>query len=159
RAFSEAERQLDRVGDAPARAFFHDDAIDHHIEIVRAVAVENDVVAEIDALAVDAHAHEAFTPQPIDLDLELAAARAAYRSQDRGARTFAAREDAIDDLLRRLRLDALAAVRAVRGADARAEEPQVSADLGDRAHRGARILGELPLLDGDRGAQALDGFD
>ena len=76
------------------------------------------------------------------------------RARAMGARTLRRapspqREDAVDDLLHRLRLDALAAVRAVRHADAREEEAQVVGDLGDGADGRARALGERALLDGD----------
>ena len=49
-------------------------------------------------------------------------------------------EDAVDDLVGRLALDLAAADRAVRDADARVEQPQVVVDLGDGAHRRARVL-------------------
>ena len=68
----------------------------------------------------------------------------------REARAFSELEDAVDDLLHGLRLDALAAVRAVGHADAREEQAQVVGDLGDGADGRARALGERALLDGDR---------
>ena len=68
-------------------------------------------------------------------------------------------EDAIDDLLHRLRLDALAALGAVRDADAREQQPQVVGDLGDGADGRARALRERALLDGDRRREPLDAVD
>src|SRR6185436_3545256 len=111
-------------------------------------AVEDDLVAEVHDLAVDPRADEPLPPQPLDLELELALAGAGDRGEHRDAGAVAHAEDAIDDLLHRLRLDALAAVRAVRRADAREQEAEVVGDLGDGADRRARALGEGALLDG-----------
>jgi hypothetical protein len=47
----------------------------------------------------------------------------------------------------------------MRRADAGEEEPQVIGDLCDRAHGGARALGQGALLDGDRRREALDRVD
>ena len=87
-----------------------------------------------------------------------------FRARAMGARTrepraLGEREHAVDDLLHRLRFDALAAARAVGDADARVEQAQVVGDLGDRADGGAGRLRERPLLDGDGGAEALDALD
>jgi hypothetical protein len=155
-AFAELERQLDRVGEAALHALLHDDAVDDDVEVVDLGAVEDDLVAEVDDLAVDPGADEAFPAQALDLELELAAAGAGDRREDRRARAVAGGEDPVDDLLHRLGLDPLAAAGAVRRTDAGEEEPQVVGDLGDRAHRGARALGQGALLDGDRRREALD---
>ena len=135
------------------------EAVDDDVEVVSLGAVELDLVAEVDDGAVDARAHEALAPQPLELELELALARARDGREEREARALGEREHAVDDLLHRLRLDALAAARAVRNADARVEQAQVVGDLGDRADGGARRLRERALLDGDGRAQALDALD
>ena len=51
------------------------------------------------------------------------------------------------------------AVRAVRDADARVEQPQVVVDLGDRADGRARVARRRLLVDRDRRRQALDEVD
>jgi hypothetical protein len=66
-------------------------------------------------------------------------------------------EDLVDHLLRRLLADLLAALRAVLHADGGVEHAQVVVDLGDRAHRRARVVGGGLLLDGDGGRQPADG--
>ena len=102
-------------------------------------AVELDLVAEVDDRAVDARADEALAAQALELELELALAGARDGREHARARVPSGeREDAVDDLLHRLRLDALAAARAVGDADAREEQAQVVGDLGDGADGGAR---------------------
>src|SRR3712207_5894188 len=67
--------------------------------------------------------------------------------------------DPVDDLLRRLPGDRLAAGRAVRPAGARVEEPEVVVDLGDRADGRPRVLRGRLLVDGDRRREPLDEVD
>ncbi len=158
-ALAELERELHRVREAALHALLHDDAIDDDVEIVGARAIEEDLVAEVHHLAVDARADEALAAEALQIELELAAAGARDGGQDGDAAALAEAEDAIDDLLDRLRLDALAAVGAVGRADPREEEAQVVGDFGDGADGGARALGEGALLDRDRRREALDGVD
>ena len=68
-------------------------------------------------------------------------------------------EHAVDDLLRGLAGDQPPAVRAVRHADARVQQPQVVVDLGDRADGRARVARRRLLVDRDRRRQALDEVD
>src|SRR6202035_1938393 len=49
--------------------------------------------------------------------------------------------------------------RAAWRAGTRIQQAQVIVNFGDRAHRGARVVGGRFLLDRDRGRQALDGVD
>ena len=74
---------------------------------------------------------------------------------------FAGREseDALDDLLGGLAGDGAAAVGAVRRADGGVEQAEVVVDLGDGADGGARAAAGGLLLDGDGGAEAVDGVD
>jgi len=121
--------------------------------------IELDLVSEVDDRAVDARADEAFPAQTFELEAELALSRPRDRREQGQPRALRHRENPVDDLLDRLRLDALSAVRAVGNPHARIEQAQVVGDLGDRAHRGSRRLREGPLLDGDGRAEALDAFD
>ena len=69
------------------------------------------------------------------------------------------RQHLIDDLLRRLAGDPLAADRAVRGARAGVQQPQVVVDLGDRADRRPRVAVGRFLVDGHRRGKTLDEVD
>ena len=68
-------------------------------------------------------------------------------------------EDAVDDLLRRLALQAGAVVRAVLHADAGVQQAQVVVDLGDGADGGARVAAGALLIDGDGRRETLDDVD
>ena len=60
----------------PFQAVLQDDAVDDDVEIVRPRAIEDDLVAEVDHLTVDARADEPFAPESIEFELELPLARA-----------------------------------------------------------------------------------
>src|SRR5581483_607096 len=133
------------------------DAIDDDVEIVGARTIELDLVAEVDDGPVDADANEAIASQAFELELELAFAGANDRRENGELGAVTLLEDAIDDLLDRLRLDLLSAARAVRHAYAGEEKAEVIGDLGDCAHGRARRLGERSLLDGDGRREPFDG--
>ena len=111
--------------------------------------------------------HRAIHPGPAEaLGLQLAEqvrvlalALAHHRGQHLEAGSLAQLEDAVHDLLRGLSADRLPALGAVRLADACEEQAQVVVDLGDRAHRGARVAGRGLLVDGHRRGQPVDEVD
>ena len=117
------------------------------------------LVAQVDDRPVDSGADEAFPAEALELELELALAGAGDRRQDAQARPVRHGEDAVDNLLDGLRLDALAAAGAVGDAHPGVEEAEVVGDLGDGAHGGPGRLRERSLLDGDGRAQAVDALD
>ena len=158
-SLADLERELDAVGEAALHAFLEDDAVDDDIEVVRLAAIELGRVADVDHRAVDAHAHEALFAYALQLELQLTLPPARDGREHAEPRAIGQREDAVDDLLDRLRFDALAAVRAMRDADARKQQAEVIRDLGDGAHRGARRLRERPLLDRDRRREPIDAID
>jgi hypothetical protein len=158
-ALPDLQRELDAVGEAALHALLEDDAIDDDVEIVRLGAIELDGIAEVDDRAVDARTDEAVATKALELELQLALPRPGDGGEHAEARAFGKREDVIDDLLDRLRFDALSAVGAMRDADPREQEPEVVGDLGHGADRGARRFREGPLLDGDGGREAVDAID
>ena len=123
----------------------------------RAVARQRPVVGQVAQLAVDAHAHEAAAAQLVELLAVLALPVAHDRRVEEEPRLGRQREQAIDDLLHRLRRDLAAALEADGVPDAREQQAQVVGDLGDRADRRARVAPDALLLDRDRRRQALDG--
>ena len=110
-------------------------------------------------LAVHPHPGE-----PLGLELTeevdvLALATADHRGEHLEPGALLLLHDPVDDLLRGLPGDRLAAGRAVRPAGPGVEEPEVVVDLGDRADRRARVLGGRLLVDRDRRGQPLDEVD
>ncbi len=89
----------------------------------------------------------------------LALALADHRGQHLEPGALRHLQDPVDDLLRGLLGDRLAADRAVRRADPGVQQPQVVVDLGDRADRRARVARGRLLVDRDRRRQALDEVD
>src|SRR5262249_2919724 len=65
----------------------------------------------------------------------------------------------LDDRVDRLPCDRAPADRTMRPADPRVQKPQVVVDLGDRAHRRARVPGRRLLVNRDRRAEAVDRVD
>ncbi len=126
---------------------------------MRPRAVEFDLIAQIHHGLVDACPDESLAAHPLELQLQLAFPCARDRRQNAELRPLWHGKDPVDDLLHRLSLDALAAARAVRHADAGIEQTKVVGDLGDRPHGGPRRLGQRPLLDRDGWTEPLDPFD
>ena len=110
-------------------------------------------------LAVDLDPGEAFLADVLEDVLVPALLAAHHRRLDHEAGARLQSQDLVDDLLLALPLDGPAADPAVRVADARVEQAQVVVDLGDRAHRGARVARGGLLVDGDGRRQSLDGVD
>ena len=111
-------------------------------------------------LAVDAHAHEPLGPQLED-ELDLFALAVDHRRrEDHQLRFLGKRQNGVDHLRDRHRLELLLGmIRAVRLADARVEQPQIIVNLGDRTDRRARIVRGRLLLDRNRRRQTLDQID
>ena len=116
-------------------------------------------LGEGDDLAVDPGAGEALGLQLGEEVDVLALAGAHDRREHLEAGALGQLEQPVDDLLRALPGDRLAADRAVRAAGAGEEQAQVVVDLGDRADRGARVAVGRLLVDRDRRRQALDEVD
>ena len=116
-------------------------------------------LAELDDLAVDDRARVAARRELAEQVDELALLLRDRPGEHLVAGALLERHELVGDLLHRLALDRLAALRAVRDADARPQQPHVVVDLGDRAHRRARVAVRRLLVDRYRGAQPLDEVD
>ena len=160
-SLAETQRRLDRVGEPAGDAVLADEAVDHDLDPVLFVATELQVCAtgQLVRNAVDAHPRVALARHLVEEGLVLPLAAAHERGQDGKARAIGQVEHAVDDLLRALPADRLAAVRAVRLADAGIEEPQVVVDLGDGSHRRAGIARGRLLIDRYRRREPLDEID
>ena len=184
-ALAEPQRGLDRIGQPagvrvrddlarspgrsagrPARAtgavgrlrVADDVAVDDDLDRVALVLVERRRVRDVDHLAVDADADEALPPRAVEDAVALGLAVLDERAEDEQAGALRQREHLVDDLLDGLALDRVA-VRAVRDADPREQQPEVVVDLGDRPDRGARVARGALLVDRDGRRQAVDLVD
>ncbi len=150
---------LDRLGQARAQVGLHHEPVDHDLDRVLELLVEDDLVLEQALLAVDLHAREPFCPQLLEHVLVLALAVADDRRVHGEPRPLRQPEDLVDDRLLALAADRSPADRAVRPADPRVEQAQVVVDLGHGADRRARVAAGRLLVDRDRRAEAVDRVD
>ena len=159
----QAERGLDGVGE-PAlcrgvvRTLGHE-PVDDDVDGVLDLLLELRGVGEGHDLAVDPGPCETLALQLGEQVDVLALAGADDGSEHLEAGLLGQLEEAVDDLLRALPGDRLAARRAVRAPGSREEQAQVVVDLGDRADRGPGVAVGRLLVDGHRRGQPLDEVD
>ena len=158
-ALGAGHRGLDRVRQPLAQVVAHHQPVDHDRDVVLVLLVEDDLLLEPAQLAVDLHAREAVRPQLLEELAVLALAPPHDRRQHHELGAVGELHHLVDHLLRRLRGDRAAAVKAVRMADPGPEQAQVVVDLGDRADRRARVARRGLLVDRDRRAETLDRVD
>ncbi len=153
------ERGLHRVGQPLLDGRLHGQPIDDDVDRVLLLLVERGRGGELVHLAVHPDAAEPLPGQlPEEVDV-LALAAAHHRRQHLEAGALRQGEQPVDDLLRALPADRLAAFGAVRVTDPGVEQPQVVVDLGDRAHRRTRVAAGRLLVDRDRRREPLDEVD
>ncbi len=158
-AAGQAERGLHGVGEAALGGVLHREAVDDHLDGVLLLLLQRRRAGQLDRLAVHTRAGVALGLEVGEEVDELALALAHQRRQHLEAAPLRQLQDLVDDGLRRLARDRAAALGAVRLADAREEQTQVVVDLGDGAHRRARVARGRLLVDGDRRGEALDEVD
>ncbi len=154
------QRRLDRVGEPLLGARSGGQPVDHDLDGVLLLLVHLD-------LLVGQRVDPAIDPDPgkplglqVDEQLGVLALAAAHdRRQHLEPGALAQLEQPVDDLLRGLAGDRAAALRAVRAAGPRVEQPQVVVDLGDRADGRPRVARGRLLIDGHRRRQPLDEVD
>ena len=162
-ALGELERGLEAVGESPLDALAPHQPVDDHLDRVilvtgqRFVALQE--IVDVDDLTVDAGADEALTGKIFEQRLVLALAPAHHRCQHLEARPLLHQQDPVDDLRRRLALQAGAVVGAVLDPDSRIQQAEVVVDLGDRADGRTRVATRRLLVDRDRRGQTLDDID
>ena len=161
-AAGQAERGLDRVGEAAlgrALGALGHEPVDDDVDGVLDLLLELRRVGEGDDLAVDPGPGEALGLELGEQVDVLALAGADDRREHLEPGLLGQLEQPVDDLLRGLPADRLAADRAVRAAGAGEQQAQVVVDLGDGADGGPRVAVGRLLVDGDRRRQALDEVD
>jgi len=120
--------------------------------------VQGGRVLEQPDVPVHPRPQEAVPPQALEHLAVLPLAAADHRGQQHQLRPGWQLLQVVDDLLGALFGDRPAAAVAVLDPDPREEHAQVVVDLGDGADGGPRIGPGRPLVDGDGGGQAVDGF-
>jgi hypothetical protein len=155
-AGGEAQGDLERVGEARADAVLHDEAVDVDVDRVALVGRERLRVAEVLDLVVDRHAGEALAAEVVEEVLVVAGLAAHDRGDHAEARAGGQREHGGQHVLDGVAAHRLAGLPRVDLADAGEQQAQVVVDLGRGADGRARVAAAGGLLDGDRGAQALD---
>ena len=156
-AVGQPGRLLHGLGDAAQRVLADDHTVHDDLDRVLVFLIELDLVrAQLAHLAVHAHAAEALLGQVLEELGVLALAAEHDRRQDVRAAPLARSEDLVGHLVGRLPLDHATALGTVRHAHAREEQAQVVVDLRDGTDRRARVAAGGLLVDGDRGAQAVD---
>ena len=154
-----AEGGLHGVGQPPLGGLLDREAVDDHLDGVLLLLLQLRRVGERVHHAVDPHPGEALGLQLAEQVDVFTLAAADHRGQHLDPGALGHLQHPVDDLLRGLPGDRAAALRAVRPAGPRVEQPEVVVDLGDRADGAARVSAGRLLVDGDRRRQALDEVD
>ena len=158
-ALGQPQRGLHRVGEALLGARLDREPVDDHRDVVLLLLLQRRRVGQRIHRAVDQDAGVALAlelGEQVDV-LALATADDRREHLEPAARLHL--EHLVDDLLRGLLRDDLAAGRAVRRAGAGVEQPQVVVDLGDGPDGGARVAARGLLVDRHRRREALDEVD
>ncbi len=158
-ALGQPQRRLHRVGEPLLRARLHREPVDDDRDVVLLLLLQRRRLGQRIDRAVDQDAGVALAlelGEQVDV-LALAPADDRREHLEPAARLHL--EHLVDDLLRGLLGDDLAAGGAVRRAGAGVEQPQVVVDLGDGADGGPRVAAGGLLVDRDGGRQALDEVD
>ena len=153
------QRQFQRIGQARLDRVADLEPVHHRLDDVRLRFFQPRRVLQLDHLAVDARADEAFAAQLLDHVAELALLALHHRREDLDRRALLRREHAIDHLLHRPAPQRLAGVGMMRLAEMREEQAQEIVDFRGGGDGRARVAAGRALLDGDGGRQALDEID
>ena len=157
-AVGERRRRFQGVAQPLPDPLLDDQAVDHHIDVVPPVLVEDDLLGQLPDLAVHADADVPLLHELLELLLELPLFPAGDGGEDRQPCIRRIREDRRQHRIDRLGLDLLAALVAVGDSDPGEEEAEVVVNLRHRPHGGPGVVGRRPLLDGDRRGEPFDGL-
>ena len=158
-AVGKAQGSLHRVRQAACDVRAHDEAVHHHFDVMFLLLVEGGHAVEFIEFTIHLHALEAALEEVGELLAVFALAAADHRGQQVKAGAFLQGEDTVHHLADGLAFNGQAGGGGIGDADAREQQAHIVVDLGDRAHRRARVARGGLLLDGDRRGQALDVID
>ena len=160
-ALGQAERGLERVGEAPLRSRLDQQAVDDDLDRVLLLLLElGRLVGEHVTISPSTRARV----KPWACSSANSSPYSPLRPRTTGASTWnrvpsGSSSTRSTICCGRLAGDRLAALRAVRQADAGVEQAEVVVDLGDRADGRPRVAAGGLLVDRDRRRQALDEVD
>ena len=152
----EASRRLGAVREAAGAVRPDHQAVDHDLYVVLLVLVEGYLLAQVVDRAVDAHSDIAALARVLEHLGVLALAGADNGCEYLYAAALRPGHDLVDNLVYGLLADLLAALGAVRDADARPEQAEVVVDLRNGANGGARVAAGGLLVYADGRGQTLD---
>ena len=154
-----AEGGFDGVGDAAnVGAVAGHETVNDDLDGVPLLLVEVELLAEVVDFAVDAHPDESGLARVLEHLFVLTLATPDHRRENLEPGALGQAEYGVHDLLDGLSLDRTSALVAVGTPYPCEQQPEIVVDLGNGAYRGARVVGDAFLIDGDGGRQALDVF-
>ncbi|MPM67874.1 hypothetical protein SDC9_114799 [bioreactor metagenome] len=151
-----AQHRLHAFGQPLLGVGAHTQAVDHHVDVVLFGLLQRRQVLKLVDRAIDAKAHIAQRLHLREQLDELALLLPGHGRQQHDARVLGQREHGVHHLAHGLHRQRQVMIGAERRTRARIQQAQVIMDLGDRAHRGARVVAGGLLLDADGGRQAFD---
>ena len=155
-ALAHLQSRLQGIGQPLLHTLADDKAIDDDFDRMLLRLVEVNLFAEVDDLAVDAHAHIAFAADVVENLLVLALLAANDLCHDQELRALGQSLKLVHHLIDRLLRDGLAALRTMRAAGAREHQSHVVVNLRHRADGRARVAARRLLVDGNRRRKSLD---
>lgn len=160
---ADAPALLKSLGDAAPNAGFIArfdlGPVYHEIDIVMDASIERNVVIQRDPFAVGPDPHIPFFQKILKIFLEFPLFVSCEGGHDDNFRFIGIGLDRFDDPLFALRLDRVAAFRAVGSADSGKQNPKVIIDLRHGSDSGAGISSGCFLFDGDRRGYSFGAFD
>ena len=151
---------FDRLGNARACAFLQHDAVNHHIDEMLDLLVQNNgLSAELRHFPIDANAGEALLLQVLEELGEFPFSTGNNRRHDKGTLAFAQSQHVVGNLVGSLRLDLTTALRAMRSTHACEKKAQVIVDFRNSTNRRSGVFARGFLIDGNRWGKAVDGVE
>jgi hypothetical protein len=135
------------------------EAIDDDFDGVAHLAVEFEVVGELNQRAINSGAKKTLLEEVLEEVAVFAFLPLNERGENEITRAVGEQGDSINDLIEGLGLDRLLAFGAASLADSGVEDAEIVVDFGDGADGTAGVASAGFLLDGDRGGQPGDGID